>query len=139
MYSSCLIHPQPHLLTFNHFLFFIVLSFCYFFSSSPSTFFNCALFISLSKTQALVLLSPTKATPLGTPPCLYQPLVNGFFFGSEEKNCRRNNFGRGFCRCLMSVGVVGFVINVVVVVVVEVVIDIDGGGFDECGYGWICD
>ena len=34
---------------------------------------------------------------------------------------------------------VGFVINVVVVVVVEVVIDIDGGGFDECGYGWICD
>ena len=44
---------------------------------------------------------------------------------------------------LMSVGVVGFVINVVVVVgvdvVVEVVIDIDGGGFDECGYGWICD
>ena len=42
--------------------------------------------------------------------------------------------------------VVGFVINVVVVVVVvavamvvEVVIDIDGGGFDECGYGWICD
>ena len=42
----------------------------------------------------------------------------------------------------MSVGVVGFVINVVVVgvaVVMEVVIDIDGGGFDECGYGWICD
>ena len=44
----------------------------------------------------------------------------------------------------MSVGVVGFVINVVVVVVgvavvVEVVIDIDGGGFDECEYGWICD
>ena len=39
----------------------------------------------------------------------------------------------------MSVGLVGFVINVVVVVVVEVVIDIDGGGFDECGYGWICD
>ena len=34
---------------------------------------------------------------------------------------------------------VGFVINVVVVVVVEVVIDIDGGGFDECGYGWMCD
>ena len=43
---------------------------------------------------------------------------------------------------LMSVGVVGFVTNVVVVgvaVVVEVVIDIGGGGFDECGYGWICD
>ena len=43
---------------------------------------------------------------------------------------------------LMSVRVVEFVINVVVVgvaVVVEVVIDIDGGGFDECGYGWICD
>ena len=42
----------------------------------------------------------------------------------------------------MSVGVVGFVTNVVVVgvaVVVEVVIDISGGGFDECGYGWICD
>ena len=42
----------------------------------------------------------------------------------------------------MSVGVVGFVIIVVVVgvaVVVEVVIDIDGGGFNECGYGWICD
>ena len=39
----------------------------------------------------------------------------------------------------MSVGVVGFVTNVVVVVVVEVVIDIGGGGFDECGYGWICD
>ena len=37
---------------------------------------------------------------------------------------------------LMSVGVVGFVTNVVVV---EVVIDISGGGFDECGYGWICD
>ena len=36
----------------------------------------------------------------------------------------------------MSVGVVGFVINVVVV---EAVIDIDGGGFDEWGYGWICD
>ena len=44
---------------------------------------------------------------------------------------------------LISVGVVGFVTNVMVVVgvavVVEVVIDIDGGGFDECGYGWICD
>ena len=45
----------------------------------------------------------------------------------------------------MSVGVVGFVTNVVVVVVVgvavmvEVVIDISGGGFDKCGYGWICD
>ena len=45
----------------------------------------------------------------------------------------------------MSVGVVRYVINVVVVVVVgvvvmvEVVIDLDGGGFDECGYGWICD
>ena len=26
-----------------------------------------------------------------------------------------------------------------VAVVVEVVIDIGGGGFDECGYGWICD
>ena len=44
----------------------------------------------------------------------------------------------------MSVGVVGFVINVVVVVGggccgVEVVIDNDGGGFDECGYGSICD
>ena len=42
----------------------------------------------------------------------------------------------------MSVGVVGFVINVVVVgvdVVVEVGIDIDGGGFDECGSGWISD
>ena len=38
---------------------------------------------------------------------------------------------------LISVGVVGFVTNVMVVVgvavVVEVVIDIDGGGFDECG------
>ena len=41
----------------------------------------------------------------------------------------------------MSVDVVGFVTNVVVgvAVVVEVVIDIGGGGFDECGYGWICD
>ena len=44
----------------------------------------------------------------------------------------------------MSVGMVGFVTDVVVVVVgvvvvVEVVIDIGGGGFDECGYGWICD
>ena len=40
----------------------------------------------------------------------------------------------------MSVVVVGFVTNVeVVVVVVEVVIDIGGGGFNECGYGWICD
>ena len=37
----------------------------------------------------------------------------------------------------MSVVVVGFMTNVVVVV--EVVIDIGGGGFDECGYGWICD
>ena len=26
-----------------------------------------------------------------------------------------------------------------VAVVVKVVIDIGGGGFDECGYGWICD
>ena len=38
---------------------------------------------------------------------------------------------------------VGFVTNVMVVVgvavVVEVVIDIGGGGFDKCGYGWICD
>ena len=49
---------------------------------------------------------------------------------------------------LMSVGVVGFVTNMVVVVVVvvvrdavvvEVVIDIGGGGFDECGCDWICD
>ena len=44
---------------------------------------------------------------------------------------------------LISVGVVGFVTNVMVVVgvavVVEVVIDIAGGGFDECGSGWICD
>ena len=44
----------------------------------------------------------------------------------------------------MSVGVVRFVTNMVVVVVrdavvVEVVIDIGGGGFDKCGYGWICD
>ena len=45
----------------------------------------------------------------------------------------------------MSVGMAGFVTNVVVVVVVgvaavvEVVIDIGGGGFDECGYGWIYD
>ena len=38
---------------------------------------------------------------------------------------------------LMSVGVVGFVTNVVVVG--EVMIDIGGGGFDECGSGWICD
>ena len=41
-------------------------------------------------------------------------------------------------------GVVGFITNVVVVVVgvtvvVEVVIDIGGGGFDKCGYGWICE
>ena len=79
-YSFYLIHPQPHLLTFNHFLVFIVLSFCYFFSSSPSPFFNCSLFISLSKTQASVPLSPTKTTPLGPPPHLYQPLVHGFFF-----------------------------------------------------------
>ena len=47
---------------------------------------------------------------------------------------------------LMSVGVVGFVTNMVVVVVVvrvavvvEVVINIGGGGFDKYGYGWICD
>ena len=45
----------------------------------------------------------------------------------------------------MSVDVVGFVTNMVVVVVVgvavvvEVVIDIGGGGFDKCRYGWICD
>ena len=45
----------------------------------------------------------------------------------------------------MSVGVVGFVTNMVVVVVVvrvavvvEVVIDIGGGGFDKCGCGWVC-
>ena len=37
----------------------------------------------------------------------------------------------------MSVVVVRFVTNVVVVV--EVMIDIGGGGLDECGYGWICD
>ena len=83
-YSSYLIHPQPHLLTFNHFLFF----YCFIFLCPfPSPFFNCSLFISLSKTQALVPLSPTKATPLGPPPCLYQPLVHGFFFffGSKEK------------------------------------------------------
>ena len=85
--------PQPHLLTFNHFLSFIVLSFCYFFSSSPSPFFNCALFISLSKTQASVPLNPTKATPLGPPPCLYQPLVHVFFW-FKGKNCRRKHFGR---------------------------------------------
>ena len=46
----------------------------------------------------------------------------------------------GFDEC----GCGGFVTNVVVVVVgvamvVEVVIDIGGGGFDKCGYGWICD
>ena len=37
----------------------------------------------------------------------------------------------------MSVGVVGFLTNVVVVgvAVVEVVIDIGGSGFDKCGYG----
>ena len=43
---------------------------------------------------------------------------------------------------LISVSVIGFVTNVVVVgiaMMVEVVIDIDGGGFDECGYDWICD
>ena len=40
---------------------------------------------------------------------------------------------------LMSVGVIGFMTNVVVVVVVEVVIDIGGGAFDKCGYDWICD
>ena len=34
----------------------------------------------------------------------------------------------------MSVGVVGFVTNVMV----EVVIDIGGDGFDECGCDWIC-
>ena len=105
-YSSYLIHPQPHLLTFNHFLVFIVLSFCYFFSSSPSPFFNCSLFISLSN-QALVPLSPTKATPLGPPPRLYQPLVHGLFvcfcfcffcflfFWFKGKNCRRKHFGHG--------------------------------------------
>ena len=76
-YSSYLIHPQPHLLTFNHFLFF----YCFIFLCPfPSPFFNCSLFISLSKTQASVPFSPTKAMPLGTPPRLYQPLVHGFFF-----------------------------------------------------------
>ena len=100
MYSSYLIHPQPHLLTFNNFLFFIVLSFCYFLCPFPSPFFNCSLFISLSKTQASVPLSPTKATPLGPPPRLYQPLVHGFFW-FKGINCRRNHFGRGFCRCLL--------------------------------------
>ena len=74
-YSSYLIHPQPHLLTFNHLLFFIVLSFCNFFSSSPSPFFNCSLFISLSKTQALVPL-----IPLFFFNCPLISLVHGFFF-----------------------------------------------------------
>ena len=77
-----------------------------------------------------------------------------FFFGSKEKIAEETILGVGFANVccffffflvvvgLMSVGVVGFVINVVVVgvaMVVEVVIDIDGGGFDECGYDWICD
>ena len=74
-----------------------------------------------------------------------------FFFGSKEKIAEETILAVGFADVcfffsfffflvvvgLMSVGVVGFVINVVVVgvaVVVEVVIDIDGGG-----YGWICD
>ena len=90
---------------------------------------------------------------------LFISLVHGFFFlGSKEKIVEETILAVGFAHVcffffffiffflvvvgLMSVGVVGFVINVVVVgvdVVVEVVIDIDGGGFDECGYGWICD
>ena len=55
-------------------------------------------------------------------------------------------FGDVLAVGLMSVGMVRFVTNMVVVVVVvrdvvvvEVVIDIGGGGFDKCGYGWICD
>ena len=75
-----------------------------------------------------------------------------FFFGPKEKIAEETILAMGFAEVcffffslavvgLMSVRVVEFVINVVVVgvaVVVEVVIDIDGGGFDECGYGWIC-
>ena len=80
-----------------------------------------------------------------------------FFFGLKEKIAKETILAVGFADVcfffsfffflvvvgLISVGVVGFVTNVMVVVgvavVVEVVIDIDGGGFDECGYGWICD
>ena len=35
---TLLLIPQPHLLSFNHFLFFIVFSFCHFFYASPSPF-----------------------------------------------------------------------------------------------------
>ena len=119
-YSSYLIHPQPHLLTFNHFLFFIVLSFCYFFSSSPSPFFNCSLFISLSN-QASVPLNPTKAMPLGPPPRLYQPLVHVFFFfGSKEKIAEETILAVGFAHvCFFFFP--------------------GNDGFDECGCGWVCD
>ena len=84
-YSSYLIHPQPHLLTFNHLLFFIVLSFCYFFSSSPSPFFNCALFISLSNTQALVPLSPLFFFQLSSYFSLFLWFMFFFFFWVQRK------------------------------------------------------
>ena len=84
-YSTYLIHPQPHLLTFNHLLFFIVLSFCYFFSSSPSPFFNCALFISLSKTQALVPLSPLFFFNCPLISLYFSGSWFLFFLGSKEK------------------------------------------------------
>ena len=70
-YSSSLIYPQPHLLTFNHFLFFLL--FYLFITFSPHLLLHFS-------TVLYLFLCPTKATPLGPPPHLYQPLVHGFFF-----------------------------------------------------------
>ena len=98
-------------------------------------------------------------TPLSTSGSWFVCLFFFFFFGSKDKIAEETILAMGFADVclfffsfflffflvvvgLISVSVVGFVTNVVVVgiaMMVEVVIDIDGGGFDECGYGWICD
>ena len=122
-YSSYLIHPQPHLLTFNHFLFFIVLSYCYFFSSSSSPFFNCALFISLSKTQALVPLSPLFFFQLSSYFSLFLWFMVFFFFLVQRKKLQKKPFWAWVLPMFASF----------------FFFFLGSGGFDECGCGWVCD